>query len=129
MLSIPHLVVIFIVALIVLGPDKLPEVARALGRAMAEFRRITGDFRAQVEGELQDLERQARLREDIKVHEADIASCLKQAEEMATAAFDQATAPVTESGPLAAQPPAEEPLASSAPAPSEKPSDGESHPT
>ena len=35
MLSIPHLIVIFVIALIVLGPEKLPQVARVLGKAMA----------------------------------------------------------------------------------------------
>jgi Tat protein translocase TatB subunit len=63
MLSVPHLVVIFLVALIVLGPEKLPEVARTLGKMMAQFRRVTGDFRSQIEGEMRDLERQARMRE------------------------------------------------------------------
>ena len=77
MLSIPHLVIIFIVALIVLGPDKLPQVARTLGKIMAEFRRITGDFRVQMERELSDLDRQARLKADLAMHEADIASALE----------------------------------------------------
>ena len=52
MLSIPHLVVIFLVALVVLGPEKLPQVARMLGKAMADFRRITSDFRGQIEDEI-----------------------------------------------------------------------------
>src|ERR1700722_2702115 len=63
MLSIPHLIVIFLVALVVLGPEKLPQVARVLGKTMADFRRITNDFRMQVEDEMRDLERQARDRE------------------------------------------------------------------
>src|SRR6266478_9495234 len=63
MLSLPHLVVIFLVALVVLGPEKLPEVARVMGKMMAQFRRVTGDFRSQIEGEMRDLERQARMRE------------------------------------------------------------------
>ena len=62
MLSIPHLVVIFLVALVVLGPEKLPQVARMLGKAMADFRRITTDFRVQIEDEMQEMERQARLK-------------------------------------------------------------------
>lgn len=37
----PELLVILVVALIVLGPERLPEVARMLGRAMAELRRAT----------------------------------------------------------------------------------------
>ena len=39
MLSIPHLIVIFIVALVIFGPEKIPELARNLGKVMAEFRR------------------------------------------------------------------------------------------
>lgn len=38
-LGLPELVVILILALIIFGPGKLPEVGQALGRAMAEFRR------------------------------------------------------------------------------------------
>ncbi|MDE3110536.1 MAG: twin-arginine translocase TatA/TatE family subunit, partial [Acidobacteriota bacterium] len=37
----PHLIIIFVVALIIFGPDKLPELARNLGKLMAEFRRTT----------------------------------------------------------------------------------------
>jgi sec-independent protein translocase protein TatB len=62
MLSIPHLAIIFLVALVVLGPDKLPEVARTMGKFMAELRRVTGDFRYQVEGEMRELERQANMK-------------------------------------------------------------------
>ena len=44
MLSLPHLVVLFIIALIIFGPQKLPELARMLGKATAEFRKMTNDF-------------------------------------------------------------------------------------
>lgn len=60
MLSLPHLVVIFLVALVVFGPQKLPELARTLGRLMADFRKASGDFRTTLEEEMRDLERQAR---------------------------------------------------------------------
>ena len=47
----PELIVILVVALVVLGPQRLPELARTLGKAMAEFRRqsadILEDFQAQ----------------------------------------------------------------------------------
>jgi sec-independent protein translocase protein TatB len=62
MLSIPHLIVIFIVALVVFGPEKIPELARNLGKIMAEFRRVTGDLRGTFEGHLRDLEREADVR-------------------------------------------------------------------
>ena len=62
MLSIPHLIVIFVVALIIFGPEKLPELARNLGKVMAEFRRATGDLRSSFEGHMRDLEREAQER-------------------------------------------------------------------
>ena len=62
MLSIPHLIIIFVVALVVFGPEKLPELARNLGKVMAEFRRATGDLRSTFEGHMRDLEREADTR-------------------------------------------------------------------
>lgn len=82
MLSIPHLVVIFVVVLVVFGPQKLPELARTLGRLMAEFRKASGDFRLAFEEEMRDLERQSR-------------------------AMDQKTKPATLAGGSAAGPPTE----------------------
>lgn len=62
MLSIPHIIVIFVVALVVFGPEKLPELARNLGKVMAEFRRHTTELRSTFEGHLRDLEREADSR-------------------------------------------------------------------
>ncbi|HEX4003730.1 MAG TPA: twin-arginine translocase TatA/TatE family subunit [Candidatus Acidoferrales bacterium] len=62
MLSIPHLIVIFVVALVVFGPEKLPELARNFGKVMAEFRRATGDLRTTFEGHMRDLERESETR-------------------------------------------------------------------
>jgi len=63
MLSIPHLVIIFLIALIVLGPEKLPQIARVMGKAMADFRRITTDFRVQIEDEMREMERHTRVQQ------------------------------------------------------------------
>ncbi len=63
MLSLPHLIVLFVVALVIFGPQKLPELARMLGKATAEFRKMTSDFRYALEDEVRELERQTRLRE------------------------------------------------------------------
>lgn len=63
MLSVPHLVIIFLVALIVFGPEKLPELARTFGKAMTEFRRATGDLRAGFEEHMRELERETSIRE------------------------------------------------------------------
>ncbi len=62
MFSIPHIAIIFVVALVVFGPEKLPELARNLGKVMGEFRRATGELRSTFEGHMRDLEREAELR-------------------------------------------------------------------
>jgi Tat protein translocase TatB subunit len=43
-IGMPELLVILVVALVVLGPKRLPELARTLGKAMAEFRRSTTEI-------------------------------------------------------------------------------------
>jgi sec-independent protein translocase protein TatB len=63
MFSIPHLVIIFVVVLVVFGPEKLPELARNLGKIMGEFRRATGDLQNTFEGHLRDIERESSLRQ------------------------------------------------------------------
>jgi len=57
MLRIPHMIIIFIVALVFFGPEKLPELARNIGKVMAEFKRATGDFKSTFEDHLRELER------------------------------------------------------------------------
>ncbi|HTZ75570.1 MAG TPA: twin-arginine translocase TatA/TatE family subunit [Candidatus Aquilonibacter sp.] len=59
MLSLPHLIIVFVVALVVFGPEKLPELARNVGKFMAEFRRMTGEFKSTFEGHMRELEREA----------------------------------------------------------------------
>jgi sec-independent protein translocase protein TatB len=58
MLSIPHMIVLFVVVLVVFGPQKLPELARGLGKIMAEFRKASSDFRSAFEEEMREMERQ-----------------------------------------------------------------------
>ena len=84
MLSIPHLVILFLVALMVFGPQKLPELARMLGKAMAEFRRISFDVRRVVEDEVRDMERAAR-EADLRKREAEVAE-REKASQMPSAA-------------------------------------------
>src|SRR5262245_64171688 len=52
-IGIQELIVIMVLALLVFGPDKLPELGRRLGRAMREFRRASDEFRSTVEQNLQ----------------------------------------------------------------------------
>jgi len=49
----PELFLIFVVALIVFGPRKLPEIGKSLGKMMAEFRKASNDFRNTIESEVE----------------------------------------------------------------------------
>jgi sec-independent protein translocase protein TatB len=62
MFSVPHLIILFVVVLVVFGPEKLPELARTLGKVMGEFRRATGELRGTLEDHLRDIEREADIR-------------------------------------------------------------------
>ncbi len=44
-IGMPELIVILVLALIVLGPKRLPEIARSLGKGLAEFRRTTDELK------------------------------------------------------------------------------------
>src|ERR1700758_3351398 len=78
MFSVPHLVIIFIVVLVVFGPHRLPELARGLGKMMAEFRKASTDFKMAFEEEMRTIERQARETEFKKSQEAAAASSQHQ---------------------------------------------------
>ena len=47
-IGFPELMVIMVVALLIFGPAKLPELARSLGRGLAEFRRASNDLRSSI---------------------------------------------------------------------------------
>ena len=53
-IGMPELLVILVVALIVLGPKRLPEIARSLGRGMAEFRRASNEFSRTLSASLEE---------------------------------------------------------------------------
>jgi sec-independent protein translocase protein TatB len=74
MFSIPHMIVLFVVVLVVFGPHKLPELARGLGKLMAEFRKASTDFKLAFEEEMRNVERQAREAERKKQQESAAAS-------------------------------------------------------
>jgi sec-independent protein translocase protein TatB len=127
MLSIPHMIVLFIVVLVVFGPQKLPELARGLGKMMAEFRKASTDFKSAFEEEMREIERQAMQAERKKAAEAAAASAAAVesnppaiAEESASAATSPGDAQA-ESG--ATQEPMVSPVAESVPRSPEKPSE------
>src|SRR6185437_7352603 len=55
-LGFPEMIFIFLLALLIFGPKKLPEVGRQLGKALAEFKRASNEFKAQLETEMRNLE-------------------------------------------------------------------------
>src|SRR5271155_1147703 len=91
MLSIPHMIVVFIIVLVVFGPNKLPELARGLGKLMAEFRKASTDFKGAFEQEMRDLERQTMLAERKKAADAATASAAAVQEQPATLATPAGT--------------------------------------
>ncbi|HEX8872879.1 MAG TPA: twin-arginine translocase TatA/TatE family subunit [Candidatus Acidoferrum sp.] len=100
MLSIPHMIVVFVVVLVVFGPQKLPELARSFGKLMAEFRKASTDFRSAFEDEMRDLERQARIAELKKQAAATVTaeSTLKDSAASATLASPAGTSVGTPAG-------------------------------
>jgi sec-independent protein translocase protein TatA len=58
-IGLPELIIILVVALIVFGPKKLPDLARSLGKGMAEFKKATDDFKSTIESDVKvDLDKE-----------------------------------------------------------------------
>lgn len=55
-IGVPELIIIFVVALIVFGPKKLPELGKSLGKGLAEFRRASNELKATIEEEVRSVE-------------------------------------------------------------------------
>jgi TatA/E family protein of Tat protein translocase len=53
-IGFPELIAIFVIALLVFGPKRLPELGRSLGKGLAEFKRATSGLRESIEREIQN---------------------------------------------------------------------------
>jgi len=51
-LGFPELIVIFVIALIIFGPRKLPEIGKSLGKSLAEFKKASNELRNTLEEEI-----------------------------------------------------------------------------
>lgn len=58
-----ELLIIILVALIVLGPSKLPEIMKAMGKGIAEFKRLSTDVKSTLDAEVTRAEREERRKE------------------------------------------------------------------
>jgi sec-independent protein translocase protein TatA len=89
----PELIIIFVIALIIFGPRKLPELGRSLGKSIAEFKKASNELKSTLEEEI-------RLEEQRSTIEASKASVPPAA--ATTAAIPQADAihagPIVERG-------------------------------
>jgi TatA/E family protein of Tat protein translocase len=55
-LGFSEMVFLFLLALLIFGPKKLPEIGRQIGKALNEFKRASNEFRSQIESEIANLE-------------------------------------------------------------------------
>ncbi len=60
-IGVPEMVAIFVIALLLFGPKKLPELGRTLGKAITEFRRASNELKSTFETHLSDLEKEVQL--------------------------------------------------------------------
>ena len=65
-LGFSEMAFIFVLALIIFGPKKLPEIGRQIGKALAEFKRASNEFKWQLEAEMRQIEAEATRERLIK---------------------------------------------------------------
>ena len=62
-LGMPEMIFIFLLALVIFGPKKLPELGRQLGKALAEFKKASNEFKNQLEAEMMNIELEERAKQ------------------------------------------------------------------
>ena len=113
-IGIPELLIIVAIALIVFGPNKLPELAKAFGRAMREFKKATEEVKESFEAETKDLEElKSTLTEEKEKFITDFAEEVSKYDAEASTSSEATTETLSgqEASPLAETPPLEEALA------------------
>src|SRR5262245_55008525 len=65
-IGMPELIIIFVIALIIFGPRKLPELGRSLGKSIAEFKRASNELKSTLEEEIRLEEQQQQRQEAAK---------------------------------------------------------------
>ena len=57
-IGMPELIIILVIALLVIGPQKLPDLAKSLGKGLAEFKKASNDFQRNIQEEARKTEEQ-----------------------------------------------------------------------
>lgn len=60
-IGIQEMIALFVIALLLFGPKKLPELGRTLGKALSEFRRAKNELKTTFESHMRELERETQL--------------------------------------------------------------------
>lgn len=102
-IGMPELILIFLVALLVFGPRKLPELGKSLGRGLAEFKRASDDLKRTIEDEIEQGKNQVSTVRD------ELAAVREQAGELRNTIASTASVGVTPSAPTQPPAPAEPP--------------------
>ena len=89
-IGMPELILIFVVALLVFGPKKLPELGKSLGRGLAEFKRASEDLKKTIEDEIEQGKQEAAA---VKQQVAEVRSTLVAAPPIETPRPASAPAP------------------------------------
>ena len=101
-LGLPELIVIFIIALVVFGPKKLPELGKALGKGIAEFKRATEEVKETIETEVRKVESSVdldKLKAEVESAQAAITTPVHAAAAPAAPAGTPDTAAASSDGP------------------------------
>ena len=62
-LGMPEMIFIFLLALVLFGPKKMPELGRQLGKALAEFKKASNEFKSQLETEMMNIELEEKAKQ------------------------------------------------------------------
>ncbi len=92
-IGLPELLVILVVALLIFGPSKLPEMARSLGRGLAEFRRASSDLRSSLMEAAAEPEATKKSPESVTEGESDKAPPTSREEALERASSEAKTDP------------------------------------
>ena len=119
-IGMPELVLIFIVALLVFGPKKLPEIGKSIGKGLAEFKRASDDLKRTIEQEIEQGKSEVSA---VKEHVAGVEKSVRESvSASAGATADRsagATADRSDEAPAAPEAPPPETVQTPAPRPIE----------